>query len=390
MTALALDLSRMLAGLLRRAPRGIDRIEMLYARHLLDAWPGPCFALQRTPWGPRLYNRDHARRGVAAMEAQWGENGGDQTGLWRAMPKHLKVGVTPGRDTGDLPPGSIYLNVGHLGLAFDQAWLRARPDIHPVFMLHDLIPLQHPQQVRPREAAYFSRILDSLPLAHGLILNSQSVARTVEHDLPKVTCPKLIAPLPVPPVFLQALVAPDTPHEPYFIALGQVERRKNLDILIEVWRLWALEGPPPTLLLAGARGDAAQAIDAQIAACGLDRIVRRIESPPSAKLPALLRGATALLAPSLVEGFGLPVAEALTVGAPVVASDIPAHREVGGAHARFVDPKDPQAWLAVLRPLIHDPASRAALRLQTQGYRPRTTGDYFRQVEAFLTDLANA
>jgi hypothetical protein len=69
------------------------------------------------------------------------------------------------------------------------------------------------------------------------------------------------------------------------------------------------------------------------------------------QLARLIGGATALLAPSFSEGFNLPVAEANALGTPVIASDIPVHRELaGGAH--LIDPVDGPAWLAAIQAAV--------------------------------------
>src|SRR5690606_8450931 len=64
---------------------------------------------------------------------------------------------------------------------------------------------------------------------------------------------------------------------------------------------------------------------------------------------SLMRGCVALLAPSHVEGFGLPPYEAQALGVPVIASDIPAHREFAGDGVLLLDPLDGPAWVAALR-----------------------------------------
>ncbi len=74
------------------------------------------------------------------------------------------------------------------------------------------------------------------------------------------------------------------------------------------------------------------------------------------RLAALRAGATAVLVPSRKEGFGLPVLEAMQLGVPVLASDTPALREVGGAAARYLSPDDAAGWAAAIDALVADPA----------------------------------
>ncbi len=98
--------------------------------------------------------------------------------------------------------------------------------------------------------------------------------------------------------------------------------------------------------------------------------------------------ARALLMPSLAEGFGLPIIEALALGTPVLASDLPAHREAGGPFPTYLDPQDSGGWAEAITALATDDAAQEAARRRLSDYRPFTQADYFRRVRAFLSDLA--
>jgi glycosyltransferase involved in cell wall biosynthesis len=89
--------------------------------------------------------------------------------------------------------------------------------------------------------------------------------------------------------------------------------------------------------------------------------VRWIGVVEDADLPALYRAAAFLVYPSLAEGFGLPVAEAMACGTPVIASNIPAIAEVAGEAALLVDPRDTDAIARAMRRLHSDPELRALL-----------------------------
>jgi glycosyltransferase involved in cell wall biosynthesis len=78
-------------------------------------------------------------------------------------------------------------------------------------------------------------------------------------------------------------------------------------------------------------------------------------------LPAVYRAASVFAFPSLAEGFGMPAAEAMATGVPVVASDIPPVREVVGSAAALVEPRDAAAWAAALRALLAAVATGQAL-----------------------------
>src|SRR5208283_5189950 len=118
------------------------------------------------------------------------------------------------------------------------------------------------------------------------------------------------------------------PESPYFLYVGTIEPRKNLPLLVEAWREVRKRQPAVELVIAGRRRTDAPAIAEE---AGL----RLLGEVPDARLPALYSGATAFVYPSLYEGFGLPVVEAMQCGACVIAS--PALRETAGDAAVYAE-----------------------------------------------------
>lgn len=158
----------------------------------------------------------------------------------------------------------------------------------------------------------------------------------------------------------------------YFIQLGTLEPRKNIERLIEAYdRVRERRGKIPQLLLVGALGwKSGGIVEAIRAATGNGDIVhagylRRDEAV------LLLRGARACLYPSLYEGFGLPVLEAMAAGTPVMTSRVSALPEVIGETGLLVDPYDTESMASAICLLLDDPpAARqraAAARLRAQG-----------------------
>ena len=126
---------------------------------------------------------------------------------------------------------------------------------------------------------------------------------------------------------------------PYVLAVGTLEPRKNLPRLIEAFAVL----PPELrdrheLVLVGAAGWETDETLAAIA--GHRHLVRQLGHVPDADLPALYRGASLFAYPSLYEGFGLPVLEAMAAGAPVLTSDVSSLPEVGGDAVLYCDPRD--------------------------------------------------
>jgi glycosyltransferase involved in cell wall biosynthesis len=120
-------------------------------------------------------------------------------------------------------------------------------------------------------------------------------------------------------------------------------------------------GCAPMLVCSGGAREAQPALDAHIAASGLDRQVRFLGYIPRAEVPALYRGAAALVFPSLFEGFGMPVLEAMATGCPVVCSNTTSLPEIAGDAALMVDPNDPDALAGALHRVLTERDLRSEL-----------------------------
>jgi glycosyltransferase involved in cell wall biosynthesis len=150
---------------------------------------------------------------------------------------------------------------------------------------------------------------------------------------------------------------------PYFLYVGTIQPRKNLVRLIEAFAQF-LRGSDRAyrLILAGKPGWLSEPIVRRAAELGLGDAVQFLGYVPDSELPALLGGATAFVFPSLYEGFGMPVLEAMAAGVPVLTSNTSALPEVAGDAALLVDPEDTQAIMAGLAQLANDAGLRERLR----------------------------
>jgi len=146
------------------------------------------------------------------------------------------------------------------------------------------------------------------------------------------------------------------------LSLATLEPRKGLDVLIDA--LATIGAAAPQLLLVGQSGwggvDPAAAASRAGLPPGRLRLLGRLGDP---ELGVVLRRATLLVAPSRAEGFGLPVAEAMAVGTPVVCSDAPALVEVAGGAAAVVPRGDAGTLAATIAKLLDDPAERDRMAL---------------------------
>jgi glycosyltransferase involved in cell wall biosynthesis len=235
--------------------------------------------------------------------------------------------------------------------------MRGLPGARIVVLLHDTIPLDHPAFARAGVPRAFARKVAVAGEADLLVFSSVAARDTARRHLLRMPA-SVVAPLGTETP--QPGVLPDLPGltRPFFLMLGTIEPRKNHALILDVWdRL----PDPPALVIAGRRGWADAALLARLDALKA-RLPQVIEAPglPDPAVAALLRDARALLFPSLAEGFGLPPVEALAVGTPVIASDLPVLREVLGRNAVYLPPMDPYPWCDEVLRALSDPQPRRA------------------------------
>lgn len=239
-----------------------------------------------------------------------------------------------------------------------------------VTTVHDLVPLRLPALVPSRHRWAVRCLLGgALRRAQRVIAVSEATRAEVlaRYRLPParvVVVPEAAAPHFTPPA-PAALAAARTRYglaRPYVLFVGFLEPKKNLGTLLEAIARLRRRGAwgGTELLVVGSRGWGPDPGE-RVRALDLDGAVRFVGPAPDADLPALYAGAVAFAFPSLWEGFGLPVLEAMASGAPVVASDRGALPEITGGAALLVEPAaEPLA--DALERLLADPALRERLR----------------------------
>ena len=148
----------------------------------------------------------------------------------------------------------------------------------------------------------------------------------------------------------------------YVLYVSNHQRKKNTEGLVDAFAEVAREDPSVVLVLTGRGGRSFDLVEALIAKHGLEERVRVLGHVPDDDLPDLYRAAAAFALPSLHEGFGIPVLEAMACGTPVLASDVYALPEVCGDAAELVDPYDTPAIARGLRRVLSDPERAEELR----------------------------
>ena len=161
----------------------------------------------------------------------------------------------------------------------------------------------------------------------------------------------------------------------YILFVGTIEPRKNLTTLVEAHSLLRERGsvrPMPALVVVGKKGWLSERLYERIEELGLREQVYFLHGVEDGDLPIFYGGARVFAFPSLYEGFGLPVLEAMASGTPVVTSNAGSLREVAGEAAVLVEPLDVEGWVEALeRALLDDGASA---RLREEG--PRRAAEF--------------
>jgi glycosyltransferase involved in cell wall biosynthesis len=145
----------------------------------------------------------------------------------------------------------------------------------------------------------------------------------------------------------------------------------------------------PHLVVIGQRGwECENVVDLLERSQQLRGVVHEIADCPDAQLAQYVGHARALLFPSFAEGYGMPLVEALSLGTPAIATDLPAFREAAGDVPDYLHPLDGPAWMqAILDYARPDSARRAAQLQRLQHWRAPTWDEHFRLVESLLEEL---
>jgi glycosyltransferase involved in cell wall biosynthesis len=284
--------------------------------------------------------------------------------------------------------------------------VRACPNIHTV---HDIIPLRLPYATLD-DKKYFLRLVEHLCRnADHIVTVSEFSRRDIIRffGIPENRITNTYQAVSIPEKLLAKsddAVADELRHafrldmKEYFLFCGAIEPKKNVSRLIDAY---AMSGSRHPLVIAGPLGwqydaDVEKIQDERFVKYRLkeggiraDRQVRRLAYVPFAQLVTLIRGARALLFPSLYEGFGLPVLEAMLLGTPVMTSNVSSLPELAGNAASLIDPTEMDEMVAAIRALDNDADLRADLSAKgreraklfsAEAYRKRL-GDVYSQVK---------
>lgn len=264
-----------------------------------------------------------------------------------------------------------------------------------LFMVHDLIPLKYPEYCPPNRPKKFSVMVDNIVKhADGILTNSHATL----DELHAFTSSRQ---QPLPPTQVALLGSTPLPHpsavmtkqplsQPYFVILGTIEPRKNHLLLLHVWRRLAerMKEKTPLLVIIGKRGWELENIVDFLERCEPLRELVIERFVDDCELVSYLCHAQALLFPSFAEGYGLPLAEALALKIPVIASDLPVFKEIAADIPEYIDPLDSLSWLAMIEAYTdNNSVARLSQLKRLSHYCLPTWSDHFTKVDAFMDSL---
>jgi glycosyltransferase involved in cell wall biosynthesis len=287
---------------------------------------------------------------------------------------------------------------------FLMPYSRRPTGIPTLLTVYDLIPL-----LLPRQSTLRARLLvrGAARLALHSSQSVMAISEATRRDFLvhfRLQPEKIRAiPLAADPVFRpqprEAIAAARARYglpERYVLYLGSNKPHKNLERLVEAWALLQPRGPVssagqlPTLVIAGAWDNRYPEARQRADSLSLGEQIRWLGPAPETDLPALYGGAMLFAFPSLYEGFGLPVLEAMACGTPVVCSNSSSLPEVAGDAALMADPLDTEMLAMSLRQALEDESLREDLR--AKGLRQAGSYSWPRtarlSIETYRTTLA--
>lgn len=287
------------------------------------------------------------------------------------------------------------LNTGHSGLHLKSYREKVKKYLFkPIYFIHDLIPITHPEYCRQGEKEkHVLRILAALQNHELIIVNSYDTQKILENFAIKYNLSNnkiLVNFLGTKNLKIRDdLFENHFFNKKYFVILGTIEARKNHNLLLHIWRSLVEQNYPdiPYLIIIGRRGWECETTIDLLERCEKIRpFIKELNNCSDAELVNWLGSARALLFPSFVEGYGMPLAEAYTLGVPVIASNLAVYKEFAKNIPDYIDPLDTFKWCEYI---LDYTKPNSVLRNQQlerlKSFQPPSWTDHFAKLETYLT-----
>jgi glycosyltransferase involved in cell wall biosynthesis len=244
-----------------------------------------------------------------------------------------------------------------------------------VITVHDMAFMRYPKFLTGESRRYYNQIERAAESTDHIIAVSESTKRDLVDGLGVLAAKITVIPEAADPIFRPLEAGEESAlsreegrllETPFFLFVGTIEPRKNLETVIRAFAAFRAEiGPgskPPRLLVVGQKGWLFENVFQTVRELGLEEAVVFAGRVSQSCLVELYNRATALVMPSFYEGFGLPVVEAMACGAPVLASDVASLPEVVDEAGLLLDPKKPAQWTEAMLSIWRDESLRQSLR----------------------------
>jgi alpha-1,3-rhamnosyl/mannosyltransferase len=244
-------------------------------------------------------------------------------------------------------------------------------NVPAVLTIHDLQPLVMPENFSWVKLAYLRSMLPrSARAARVVVTPSEHAGRSVVDTLG--VAPERVVTVPSG-IDMTAIGPPDPAEEqrvratygitgPFFLLPAITYPHKNHLMLLRAFADLVVTHPDVTLVLTGGTATSEAAVQTEIVRLGLTDRVKRLGRVPRPDVDVLFDAATALTFPSVFEGFGIPVLEAMAHGCPVISGNTTALPDVVGDAGMLVSPYRPSEWTRAMAELLDQPERREALR----------------------------
>lgn len=369
------DITRLLNSISKSATTGIDRVELKYYFHIRKSYANyklvakfrqTYYLIDNNKFQISIsnyLNRDakNANRPYKTKEvlrSYWFERDYLYYKIYRKFYKcciSLRLKNLVQKEKSRI----IYINVSHLNLedSFFLTFLKHN-NIRIVCMLHDIIPITHPQFCTHLSYSKHScRVLNMIDVANIIVCNSYYTKKVFleyieknkifwegELEVLQLGTEKLLQDTHILDLDLDNSLS----AENYFLILGTIEPRKNHILILKIWMELLLEMGEdcPQLYIVGKRGWQTQEFfdELSVFKAKSKGLIKEFNDVGDSQLGLFIKNATCLLNPTFVEGWGMPVTEALSLNIPVICSDLEVLRESGQGLPIYIKVGNKEKW----------------------------------------------
>lgn len=348
------DITRIVQKINNNTPTGIDRVDIRYANSLLqlESIINVIYVIQS---GKTLIQLPLSLSKIIINEKtnEWvcfNKNGPNKNreDISKKIENYLKY---PNKNL-QKSANALYVNISHCGLDNLSIFNYAHNELNAksLIYIHDLIPITHPEfTLEGDREKHIKRIKNALTYGSALITNSETtkLAITKFSDEINKKLDIYVIEIGLEEIFVNNADTWNSCNtENYFITVGTIEPRKNYQFLIEVWKEILEKNSELELYIVGKFG-----WNHNLVKCYLNNNpkikekVHHLTNVKDIELVELYKKSKGFLYPTLVEGWGIPLKEALTIGLPCIVSDIDVLRECARNNSIFLSPINGQDWV---------------------------------------------